>query len=204
MQAGQSGESVDTKVARIEAKLDSLTTDLKACKNKAATPAPAPAKKLSFKDQILDLHNAFRCMHNTPYLSWDAELALEAAKVAKKGIYRLSTAKERYLRGQVLGELMSKGAKAELVVRGWYKQKGSTAYGQILWATTKRVGCAEANGIFVCRYAVKGNTAGQYTHNVRALVPSRTEFACMTTAASQRPSPASKSPTQYCGKTWSR
>lgn len=188
---------------RIEAKLDSMSKELKKCKAGAAAP-PAPKKKMAFKDQILDLHNAFRCMHNTPYLAWDAELARSAKAVADKGIYQLSSTRQRYLRGRVLGESMCKGPKYELTVRNWYKQKGSTTYAQLLWAATKRVGCAHANGLLVCRYSVKGNTAGQYTKQVRPLDPTRSEFSCMATAAKRRPTELGPAPTEYCGKRWTR
>jgi len=190
-------------VDRIEAKLDSMSKELKKCKAGAAAPPP-PKKKMAFKDQILDLHNAFRCMHNTPYLAWDAELARSAKAIADKGIYQLSSTRQRYLRGRVLGESMCKGEKYEFTVRNWYKRKGSTTYAQLLWAATKRVGCAHINGLLVCRYSVKGNTAGQYTKQVRPLDPTRTEFSCMATAAKRRPTELGPAPTEYCGKRWTR
>lgn len=168
-------------------------------------PPPPPASSGSWKNTILDIHNTFRCMHGTPYLAWDEELARSATKYAAGGVFRLASKRQLYFRGQILGENMGKGTSADLIVRGWYKWKGSSTYSQMLWASTKRVGCGQGpNAILVCRYSERGNIAGQYSTRVRANDPARTESLCSTDAKNRRPGPLSTMPMQYCERQWSR
>ncbi len=130
-------------------------------------------------DETVATHNEWRAKVNVPPLVWDkglAEAALKWAKQLKKEncAFKHSHVKE-------LGENLFMGTTGFYgpadVVNSWGKEiehynydKNSCSgvcghYTQLVWSTTKRVGCAkiECDGmdIWVCNYDPPGNWVGQ-------------------------------------------
>lgn len=178
------------------------------------------------KNEILDAHNSFRCMHMSPYLAWDNDIAKRAQQWASKGQYQMAPEKERLVRGRLVGQNVGlRGTtddSVKKVVAGWYAEikrtpnqrgsidenSGSTsgmkAYAQVVWKKTTRVGCGVGpNRLMVCFYDPPGNVKGEYMWNVRSK-GFYSESTCQKEAASKRPGTPRKLVAKYCGKTWKR
>ncbi len=154
-----------------------------------ATPRPPEAKASGSKaptstaQRIVDAHNAYRAKHCAPALAWSEALAAYAAKWA-------ATLRDRgcafeHSRGKY-GENLAAGTSGvldpEAVVAMWYdevkgysfKQPGFSMqtghFTQVVWTTTKRVGCAmtQCKGldVWVCEYDPPGNWERQYSKHV--------------------------------------
>ncbi len=141
---------------------------------KDAIPSKSEAK------EMLDRHNHWRTEVGVPPLEWSDELAKSALDWAKKlkadkcGFYHSSVG---------LGENIWKGTAGyysiTAVVDAWASEKADYNYKtnkckagkmcghytQIVWSTTKKVGCAkiECNGTttWVCQYDPPGNWVGK-------------------------------------------
>lgn len=149
-----------------------------------ALAGPALAKD-DFAKSILDAHNRERSAVHVPSLVWDASLAADAAVWAKHlvdtGRFEHSSFDMRRGEGENLWEGTRGGFAPSEMVGAWAAEKtyfdggafrtGVTAghvtghYTQMIWRTTKAVGCAMASGrdvdVLVCRYSPVGNLVGE-------------------------------------------
>lgn len=155
----------------------------------------APATDMQ---EVLALHNKFRCMHDVPPFTWDQGLAASAQAWADGGMYVHSTTPN--------GENLhcSEGLPATELVQEWYDEIqytwGGTVpsfdastpaghmtghYTQVVWKSSTKVGCGMSSQkgntgcyIWVCHYSPPGNVDGQFAGEV--LAPSKSEQDCQT------------------------
>jgi pathogenesis-related protein 1 len=126
---------------------------------------------------MLDAHNAVRARVGVAPLIWSPQLAVAAQEWANHllttGAFAHRPA-NRY--GENLYTISGGAASPAQVVAAWaseargYEPNGNTCYGvcghytQIVWRTTRAVGCAAAsNGhreVWVCEYDPPGNVIG--------------------------------------------
>ncbi len=124
-------------------------------------------------------HNKWRAKVNVPPLKWDKELA-KTALIWAKELKKKGCAFE-HSQTPGLGENLFMGTTGfygpKEVVDAWgneikdynYENNSCTGvcghYTQVVWATTKQVGCAKitcnGNDIWVCNYDPPGNWTGQ-------------------------------------------
>lgn len=130
-------------------------------------------------DETIATHNEWRAKVDVPPLIWDEELAQTALKWAKQLKKEGCAFKHSYTKG--LGENLFMGTTGYYgpteVVNSWgneiedynYEKNSCSGvcghYTQVVWKTTKKVGCAkiECDGmdIWVCNYDPPGNWVGQ-------------------------------------------
>ena len=130
-------------------------------------------------EETIAAHNKWRAKVGAPPLEWSDELAATALKWAQQLKKENCAFKHSGVNG--LGENLFMGTTGHYrpteVVDNWgdeiknYNYKNNTCsgvcghYTQVVWANTKRVGCAkiECNGmdIWVCNYDPPGNYRGQ-------------------------------------------
>ncbi|CAK0903973.1 unnamed protein product [Prorocentrum cordatum] len=152
----------------------------------------------SFAKQFLLAHNVYRCMAGVPLLVWDSRAFATAKRWAEKApVNRLqhspeSAAFRRGARhgpsGQPYGENVANGEWLEpgQVVARWHgeirsvrgglggaprpDQVGLGHYTQVVWRSTRRVGCSIAQGrrVAVCHYDPAGNEKGRKLTQVAA------------------------------------
>ena len=143
-----------------------------------APPADSSAPPGTIAAQMLQAHNAIRSRTRVPPLVWSAKLA----SYAQDWAYQL--AREHSLRhhsNPIYGEnlYLIEGGRAApaAVVASWDSEKAAYDYNtnscrgrcghftQIVWRTTKRVGCAQAQQggfqVWVCEYDPPGNFVGE-------------------------------------------
>ncbi|PHR15324.1 MAG: Fis family transcriptional regulator [Sphingopyxis sp.] len=137
---------------------------------------------------MMQTHNMARAKVGAPDLVWDSALAKDAAKyansMARTGRFAHDSQSERsarqgenlwmgtrnaYPQTEMVGSWVDedryfkKGAFPDNSTTGSWHDIGH--YTQIIWPTTKRVGCAMANSgaydYLVCRYSPAGNVMGQ-------------------------------------------
>jgi len=129
-------------------------------------------------NEMLALHNAARARAGTPPLAWSSQLAARSQTWANtllaRGEFR-HTPSPVY--GENLFEIVGAAASPAEVVNMWmsespnYNYSSNTCsgtcghYTQIIWNTTRSVGCASARGhdreIWVCTYDPPGNWIGR-------------------------------------------
>lgn len=149
----------------------------------ALFPALVPAKQANIEAIWLSEHNAARADYDVPALQWSDALAADARKWAK---HLASTGGFRHSGQNGQGENLWRGTKgysAREMVALWVDEQryynggripdvsttGNFAdvghFTQIIWRTTKQVGCALADGrrdqVLVCRYYPAGNVMGE-------------------------------------------
>ena len=153
-----------------------------------AYPATAGAAQIDpLAASVLNSHNAARAAVGAAPLSWDPALAAAAAAWAQ---YLASTGRldhsDRKARPGI-GESLSRGSQGAYSVEhlaglwsaegrhfkpGIFPDNSRTGdwmdvahYTQMIWPTTRRIGCAMASGrgddYLVCRYMPKGNIDGR-------------------------------------------
>jgi len=127
---------------------------------------------------MLAAHNAVRARVGMPPLGWSGRLAAHAKGWADTLLARrqfVHTPNSPY--GQNLYEIRSATASPAQVVNAWASESRNYDYAsnrcrgvcghytQIIWRTTKQVGCAVARGggreVWVCDYDPPGNWTGQ-------------------------------------------
>jgi hypothetical protein len=137
-----------------------------------------------FIERVLAAHNAARAALGVQPLSWNPELAADAA------IWARTLGRERSLRhepqkgeGENLWMGTAGGYSYEQMVGGWTGERRLYRHGafpdvsatgswrdvghytQVVWRTTTQVGCAMSNDhgwdYLVCRYAPPGNWIGE-------------------------------------------
>lgn len=137
--------------------------------------------------RLLALHNALRAEAGTPPLVWNARLADDArgwaASLARRGAFEHSPQPRRRDAGENLFTGKTGNYQVEAMIGRFADEKryfrpgrfpaiSATGnwqdvghYSQIVWRTTREVGCAIATGrgrdTLVCRYAPPGNIHGE-------------------------------------------
>jgi uncharacterized protein YkwD len=145
----------------------------------AATVAAiaAPSLAADIEGPMLNAHNSLRAKHGVPPLSWSASLANTAQAWADRCVFEHSNAG--------LGENLAQGTgdySGANAVNDWYNEISaydfnspgfSDATGhftQVIWKSTKKVGCGVAQcsdgALYVCNYEPAGNTEGAFPDNV--------------------------------------
>lgn len=150
-------------------------------------------------EELLDRHNKYRCMHKTPLLEWDAEVAAMAQRHADKGQMGHSSRSERTINGESCGENIAWGMPTYSGLQStdaWYDEikntpggkgkvtgfgGGTGHYTQVVWKGSTKIGCGRGkanNGdLWVCQYCPAGNFMGKYEQNVLPLAQSEAECA---------------------------
>ena len=155
----------------------------------ALAPAAYANRGLSDDQRIwLSAHNEERAEFGVPPLEWDPRLArdafLWAHRLAEEGQLRHSSLDERRGRGENLWMGTAGYYRPEQMIGFFADEKqhfqsgrfpnvsrtGNWSdvghYTQIVWAETRRVGCARATGaqfdVLVCRYWPAGNVMGTH------------------------------------------
>jgi len=129
-------------------------------------PAPQPSGPDPEASTWLQVHNYFRCIHNTGPIEWDKDVAAGSAEWAQRG--QMSHAKCYKIpppRGPA-GENLAAGQRdIEAAVTAWYDEspeRGPRCGGHctaLLWKNSKALGCSKKNTwngnrpMYVCRYA---------------------------------------------------
>ncbi len=159
----------------------------------APTPDPSPTDPSPSSETgvpssmkgMLSAHNAVRARHCAPPLTWSADLA----RVAQRWVDKLVAADcafdhSRGKYGENLAGATAGTLDAEGVVRMWYEEKekydfrkGAFSmetghFTQVVWAATRRVGCATATckrglQLWVCNYDPAGNVHTMFGDNVK-------------------------------------
>jgi Cysteine-rich secretory protein family len=154
------------------------------------TERPADLEPQNLDDaerRLLALHNRARAEIGMPPLTWDAQLAADAAaygpRLARRGRLAHSPPDSRPGQGENLW-MGTRGAYSlEEMGGGWAEEKrlfrpgtfpdvstsghwGDVAhYTQMIWRSTARLGCAVHRSrrwdFLICRYAPAGNVVGQ-------------------------------------------
>ena len=142
--------------------------------------------------EILVLHNVFRCMHDVPLLEWDTSSATTAQPWADNGVYEHSSSDFRNQGSEICGENLAWGYPTRTGLgstQAWYDEIGDTDgglglaesiysdsgkalghYTQVVWKTSTRLGCgvgrATVNNLkgdyWVCQYCSVGNYRRQF------------------------------------------
>ena len=171
-----------------------LRTGLAAALLLASIPAMAGAASAGagseFAARVLSAHNNERARAGLALLAWDDRLAIGAADYARQmaATARFGHSNRRARRG--IGENLWMGTRGmfpvESMVGAWASEKrwfvggvfpnvsrtgnwvDVAHYTQMIWPTTRRIGCATASAgrleYLVCRYGSAGNIEG---HSLR-------------------------------------
>ncbi|CAN3358520.1 protein Pry1p [Diutina catenulata] len=152
----------------------------------SSSSAPAPTGGSSdlgpdkqFAQDMLDMHNKFRAVHDAPPLTWASKPYEFAKKMAANydcsGVLTHSHAPD-------LGENLAAGyPDAKAVVQAWYDENETYTYGdethydhftQVVWKSSRYLGCAykqcggKVGTYVVCEYDPPGNYVGESAANV--------------------------------------
>ncbi|KAK5779047.1 hypothetical protein RI543_002931 [Arxiozyma heterogenica] len=157
-------------------------------------------------------HNKLRALHvDTGNLTWSNTLAVYAEKYA--AVYDCSSGRLVHSRGPY-GENLALGfPNAVAAVDAWYSEIAHYNYShpgfsmatghftQVVWRSTKEVGCAVKHcgsyyrDYVVCEYAPPGNYAGEFPENVMPLKASVSSSTSSKPKSSFTPSATSKKST---------
>jgi uncharacterized protein YkwD len=154
----------------------------------AALCAPALAQDGApdLAAEMLRDHNQVRAGLGLPPVAWDAELARHAQgwadELAGEHSLRHSPRASRPGEGENLAAIYGGRTSATQLFSGWVDERAQFAgtpldctdlaglmktghYTQIIWKSTRRIGCAVAyagdSQVLVCRYAPPGNICGR-------------------------------------------
>lgn len=209
---------IDEKPLTFDVPVDAQSTDDVSSGTKTnGTSLQEQLSHLSTEMQeILDVHNKYRCMHGVPQMSWDDEIAVNAQAWVDQGQWGHSSDQSRQLNGEQLGENIAWGSpqySGKDATEAWYDEieftepRGSHTrssahpdavighYTQVVWKASTRLGCAKGrrNGksgdYWVCQYGPAGNWVGQEAENV--LIPTQSEAQCEADATSGGADPSS-------------
>merc|ERR1719215_1400765 len=142
-------------------------------------PAPTPAYDDPDAATWLKIHNYFRCIHNTPEIEWDKDVAAGSAEWAQKGQMTHSKCYKIPPPRGPSGENLAAGQRdIEAAVTTWYDEnpeKGPSCGGHctaLLWKKSKALGCSKKNTwrgsrpMYVCRYAKSAANFGSKSAGV--------------------------------------
>jgi hypothetical protein len=145
-------------------------------------------QRVDFNARLLAAHNAERMRIGVPALQWDAALATDARvwadELAATGRFEHSPDEPgKPLQGENLWAGTPRAYSPEGMVGLWAAEKADYRpgifpnnsrsgdvehvghYTQLIWSSSRRVGCATAVGtneeFLVCRYSEAGNVSGQ-------------------------------------------
>lgn len=125
--------------------------------------------------EALSTHNALRARHGVPALSWSGKLAGVAQDYANKCVFEHNNTGY----GENLAQASSPNVSG--MINDWYSEisaydfasgtgNGTGHFTQVVWKSTKQVGCGMAQcsdgAILVCNYSPAGNLDGAYVENV--------------------------------------
>ena len=125
--------------------------------------------------EALSTHNALRARHGVPALSWSGKLAGVAQDYANKCVFEHNNTGY----GENLAQASSPNVSG--MISDWYSEisaydfasgtgNGTGHFTQVVWKSTKQVGCGMAQcsdgAILVCNYSPAGNLDGAYVENV--------------------------------------
>ena len=144
----------------------------------AAMVAGTQAWAADISGEVLAAHNALRAKHGVPALSWSPKLAASAQEWANGCVFEHSSTNN----GENLAQGTSGAYSPAQFVNDWYGEisgydftsntpSGDTGhFTQVVWKSTKRVGCGIAScsgdDLLVCQYSPAGNYDGEYLTNV--------------------------------------
>jgi len=135
----------------------------------------------SMAKEMISAHNFYRGRVGTSRLAWSNDLAARAhdwaTRLIENGMY---APRRDGLFGENLFEISGGSANPFRVVTAWVSESANynhvtnscTArcghYTQVVWRSTKLVGCAVARNtareVWVCDYAPHGNTIGEWPY----------------------------------------
>jgi len=127
---------------------------------------------------MLAAHNAVRARLGVPPLKWSASLSAQAQDWANRLLAGIRFAhRPDHVYGENLFEIEGASASPERVVEAWASESRDYEYAanrcrkvcghytQLVWSTTKQVGCAVARNsrreVWVCNYDPPGNYVGR-------------------------------------------
>lgn len=145
-------------------------------------PIPCEAgTPFSLARSMLTAHNNVRTKVKDPPLEWSDKLAAHAQEWANTLLSRrefFHRPDSRY--GENLFEIRGASAQPAEVVRAWASEERNYNYGtnscrgvcghytQIVWRSTRKLGCAVARGggreVWVCNYDPPGNWVGKWPY----------------------------------------
>jgi len=156
---------------------------------------------------VLDRHNLYRCMHDVPLMTWDAEIATNAQEWAMVGQFTHSP-KPRTVQSMSLGENLAWGYPSRSgidAVAEWYDEiiytdgtpdncedrtanKDICHYTQVVWSASTKLGCGKGSAsltfgenVYTGDYWVcQYGSAGNYLGQFASNVnaPVKTEAEC--------------------------
>lgn len=168
--------------------------------------------------EMLDSHNAYRCMHNVPPMTWDSAIAENAQEWADAGHFRHSAREDRDLPNiGYIGENLAWGyptRSGKDSLKAWYDEvrftdgtpdscqdttqagKAICHYTQVVWKSSTKLGCGKGKAnvrgrdgeFWVCQYGPGGNMGGRFASEV--LAPAKTAAECTSGAPAPVPAPA--------------
>jgi len=171
--------------------------------------------------EVLDIHNMYRCMHGVPLMKWDFGIAAQAQAWADKGQFKHSPDEERTVEGWgASGENLAWGYPQRSgldAVRAFYDEiqytrgglvsnpndktqpgKAIGHYTQVVWESSVKLGCAkgtlsgQGGDFWVCQYGPAGNRWGAYEDNVLKPVKTEEECGMGKSKPTPRPTPTSR------------
>lgn len=127
-------------------------------------PTGAPAET-GFAQQILRVHNRYRCMHGVPPLQWSNDVAAYAQRWIEKAGYKHSNSYQTPL--GPMGENLywsSQPPSGADAAASWYdesqgydyRREGSPGTGHftaMIWKDVRYLGCGRVGGIVSCNYS---------------------------------------------------
>ena len=110
----------------------------------------AKSRKVELSEEmqeLLDLHNVFKCMHVVPLLVWDTSISTTAQSWADNGVYEHSSSDFRKQGSKICGENLAWSYPTRTGLnstQAWYDEIDDTdgGLGQAVWKSSTRLGLA--------------------------------------------------------------
>lgn len=154
----------------------------------AVSAGSAAANSASWQAEILAAHNEERALVGSPPLVWSEKLAADAAayaqELAQSGAFDHDPGNESqgenlwmgtrraYSAREMVGSWAEEKAAAMRDRRWWAALDETGHFTQLVWSTTRTVGCAlvsnRSDDVLVCRYYPAGNVIGQSPYSGRS------------------------------------